>query len=102
VQYYYATTFIGEVDTPPYNFTWVDPAAGSYNLAVKATDNAGTITVVKTNITVEPPTNYWSTLGNTGNNGSTNFIGNVDSVRLGFRTDDVERMRRTAYPCMGP
>ena len=92
MQFYYGTTFIGEVDTPPYNFTWVDPAAGSYNLAVKATDNAGTITVVKTNITVEPATNYWSTLGNTGNSGSTNFLGNVDSVRLGFRTDNLERM----------
>jgi hypothetical protein len=90
VQFYYATTFIGEVDTPPYNFTWIDPAAGSYNLAVKATDNAGTITVVKSNITVEPATNYWSTLGNSGNNASTNFIGNVDSVRLALRAKNIE------------
>lgn len=90
VDYYYATTFIGEVTAAPYNFTWVDPAPGSYNLSVKATDNVGTITNVKTNITVEPENDYWSTTGNTGNNASVNFIGNVDSVRLALRAKNIE------------
>ena len=98
MEYYNGSTWLGTVTAAPYNFTWVDPEPGSYNLSVKAIDNTGTITNVKTNITIEPMNDYWSTTGNTGNNKDSNFIGgNVDSVRLGFRTKNIERLKYSAH-----
>ena len=34
----------------------------------------------------------WSTIGNSGSSGSTNFLGTTDNVGLHFRTDNTERM----------
>jgi len=90
VQFYADTTLIGEVSTSPYNFTWVDPNPGSYQLTAKATDNVGTINTASVYVDVTSLNDYWSTTGNVGNNGNTNFVGNVDSVRLGFRTKNIE------------
>jgi hypothetical protein len=92
VEFYEDTSKIGEVDTPPYNFTWVGPEPGLYTVTAKATDNVGTISTAAVNIGVQSLNFYWSTTGNIGNNGDSNFIGNVDSVRLGFRTKNIERM----------
>ena len=92
VEFYADTTKIGEVDAAPYNFTWVDPNPGAYQLTAKATDNVGTINTASVNVDVTSLNDYWSTTGNIGNNGNTNFLGNVDSVRLGFRTKNIERM----------
>ena len=92
VEFYEDTTKIGEVDAAPYNFTWVGPDPGSYQLTAKATDNVGTINTASINIDVTSLNYYWSTTGNIGNNGDSNFVGNVDSVRLGFRTKNIERM----------
>jgi hypothetical protein len=92
VEFYEDTTKIGEVDTPPYNFTWVDPNPGPYQLTAKATDNVGTINTASINIDVTSLNYYWSTTGNIDNNGDSNFVGNVDSVRLGFRTKNIERL----------
>jgi hypothetical protein len=92
VQFYADTTLIGEVSTPPYNFTWVDPNPGAYQLTAKATDNVGTVNTASVNVDVTSLNDYWSTTGNIGNNGNSNFVGNVDSVRLGFRTKNLERL----------
>jgi hypothetical protein len=92
VQFYADTTLIGSVSTSPYNFTWVDPNPGSYQLTAKATDNVGTINTASVYVDVTSLNYYWSTTGNIGNNGDSNFIGNVDSVRLGFRTKNIERL----------
>ena len=92
MEFYADTTKIGEVDTPPYNFTWVGPDPGPYQLTAKATDNVGTINTASINVDVTSLNYYWSTTGNIGNNGDSNFVGNVDSVRLGFRTRNIERL----------
>ena len=92
VEFYEDTTKIGEVDAAPYNFTWVGPDPGPYQLTAKATDNVGTINTASINVDVTSLNYYWSTTGNIGNNGDSNFVGNVDSVRLGFRTKDIERL----------
>jgi hypothetical protein len=92
VEFYADTTKIGEVDAAPYNFTWVGPDPGSYQLAAKATDISGTINTASVNIAVTSLNYFWSTTGNIGNNGDSNFVGNVDSVRLGFRTKNIERL----------
>ena len=92
VEFYADTTKIGEVDAAPYNFTWVGPDPGPYQLTAKATDNVGTINTASINVDVTSLNYYWSTTGNIGNNGDSNFVGNVDSVRLGFRTKDIERL----------
>ena len=92
VEFYADTTKIGEVDAAPYNFTWVGPEPGPYQLTAKATDNVGTINTASINVDVTSLNFYWSTTGNIGNNGDSNFVGNVDSVRLGFRTKNIERL----------
>ncbi|MFL6255973.1 MAG: Ig-like domain-containing protein, partial [Pyrinomonadaceae bacterium] len=40
VEFYQGATKLGEDTTAPYSFTW-NPAAGSYSLTARATDNAG-------------------------------------------------------------
>jgi hypothetical protein len=92
VQFYADTTKIGEVDTPPYNFTWTDPAPGSYQLNVKATDNIGVVNTASVNIAVESLNYFWSTTGNIATGGDTSFVGTVDSNRLAFRTKNIERL----------
>lgn len=92
VQFYADTTKIGEVDTPPYNFTWTDPAPGSYQLNVKATDNIGVVNTASVNIAVESLNYFWSTTGNIATGGDSSFVGTVDSNRLAFRTKNIERM----------
>ena len=92
VEFYADTTKIGEVDAAPYNFTWVGPDPGPYQLTAKATDNVGTVNTASVAVDVTSLNYYWSTTGNIGNNGDSNFVGNVDSVRLGFRTKNIERL----------
>jgi Bacterial Ig domain len=92
VEFFADTAKIGEVDTVPYTFTWVDPDPGSYTITARATDNTGTINTAVTYIGIKSLNYYWSTTGNVGNNADSTFIGNVDSVRLDFRTKDIQRM----------
>ena len=92
VEFYADTTKIGEADAAPYTMTWVDPDPGSYQLTAKATDAVGTIATASVNIGVQSLNYYWSTTGNSGVNGDSNFVGTVDSNRLAFRTDNAERM----------
>jgi len=92
VEFYADTTKIGEVDAAPYNFTWVDPDPGSYQLTAKATDNLGTINSASINIDVTSLNYFWSTTGNIATGGDTSFVGTIDSNRLAFRTKNIERM----------
>lgn len=58
VEFFQDTTKLGEDSVAPYNFTWDDVAAGSYNLTAIATDNDGA-TVTSSAITIivnNPPT----------------------------------------------
>jgi Bacterial Ig domain len=92
VEFYADTTKIGEDDTAPYTFTWVDPNPGAYQLTAKATDNVGTINTASVYVDVTSLNYFWSTTGNIATNGDSNFIGSVDSNRLSFRTNNLERM----------
>jgi hypothetical protein len=101
VQFYADTALLGEVDTVPYTFTWIDPDPGSYTISAKATDNVGTINSAMANIGIQSLNYFWSTTGNVGNNADSTFVGNVDSVRLDFRTKDIQRMSITATGNIG-
>jgi hypothetical protein len=101
VEFFADTTKIGEVDTVPYTFTWVDPDPGAYTITARATDNVGTINNASVSIAIQSLNYFWSTTGNAGNNPDSTFIGNVDSVRLDFRTKDIQRMSITATGNIG-
>ena len=58
VAFYKGTTLIGTVTTAPYNYSWANVAAGTYQLTAKATDSQS-LTLSSTAITVivdNPPT----------------------------------------------
>ncbi|GGA92029.1 Ig-like domain-containing protein [Puia dinghuensis] len=92
VEFYAGTAKIGEADAAPYTMTWTNPNEGHYMITAKATDGAGTTNTSTINISVESLTSFWSMTGNIGMNADSNFVGNVDSVRLAFRTRNIERM----------
>ena len=92
VEFYADTVKIGEDDTAPYSITWNNPNEGHYTITAKATDNTGTTGVATINVSIESLTSFWSMTGNIGMNADSNFVGNVDSVRLAFRTKNIERM----------
>jgi len=75
--------------------TWVDPDPGNYQITAKVTDAIGNIATASVNVGVRSLNYFWSTTGNIATNGDTNFIGTVDTNRLSFRTNDVERMSIT-------
>ena len=83
---------IGESDASPYTMTWMNPDEGKYLITAAATDNNGNSNNASVNISVESLTSFWSMTGNIKMNADSNFIGNVDSVRLAFRTKNIERM----------
>jgi hypothetical protein len=86
------TTKIGESTTAPYSATWTNPDEGNYKITATAVDANGVSNSVSINISVESLNGFWSTTGNIAMNPSANFVGNVDSVRLAFRTKNIERM----------
>ena len=92
VEFFADTVKIGEADAAPYSITWANPNEGHYLVTAKATDGAGTTNTSTINISVESLTSFWSMTGNIGMNADSNFVGNVDSVRLAFRTKNLERM----------
>lgn len=92
VEFFADTTKIGEDATAPYSISWPNPDAGHYLITAKATDATGTTNTATINISVESLTSFWSMTGNIGMNADSNFVGNVDSVRLAFRTRNIERM----------
>ncbi|HEY4291368.1 MAG TPA: Ig-like domain-containing protein [Puia sp.] len=92
VEFYAGSTKIGEATTSPYNFTWSSPDAGDYTITARAIDGVGNIGTASVNVSVESLSSFWSTTGNIATGGDTNFIGTVDTNRLAFRTNNVERM----------
>lgn len=92
VEFYADTTKIGEATTPPYKVIWNNPNEGHYLLTAKATDANGTTNIATIHIGIESLTSFWSMTGNIAMNADSNFVGNVDSVRLAFRTKNMERM----------
>src|SRR6185295_17013095 len=56
VEYFANGAPIGSTDVSPFNFTWVNPAAGTYSLTARATDNrSGQTTSAAVMITIAPP-----------------------------------------------
>jgi hypothetical protein len=92
VEFYVDTTLLGSVTSAPYSITWSGADPGSYIIIANAVDASGNSNASAINVNVQSLNYYWSTTGNIGNNGDSNFVGNVDSVRLGFRTKNIERM----------
>ncbi len=92
VEFYAGEVKIGEADAAPYTMVWMNPDEGHYLITAKATDVSGTTNIATINISVESLTSFWSMTGNINMNADSNFVGNVDSVRLAFRTKNIERM----------
>jgi len=92
VEFFHDSVKIGEDNTAPYSINWPNPDEGHYLITVKATDGAGTTNTASIHVSVESLTSFWSMTGNIGMNADSNFVGNVDSVRLAFRTKNIERM----------
>lgn len=92
VEFYADTTKIGEATTAPYSIVWLSPDAGHYALKARAIDGLGNTSTSTINISIESLSSFWSMTGNSHMNPDSNFIGNVDSVRLAFRTKNIEQM----------
>jgi Bacterial Ig domain len=92
VAFYIDTTKIGESTTAPYNVTWTGADPGTYTIVATAVDANGNSNFASINVNVQSLNFYWSTTGNIGNNGDSNFVGTVDSIRVGFRTKNLERL----------
>ena len=53
VEFFNGTTKLGESVSPPFNYTWTNPAPGDYTLTARATDDGGTTTTSSmVNVTV--------------------------------------------------
>src|SRR2546425_11652048 len=53
VEYFYGTTLITSLTTPPYSFVWTEVPQGTYALTARVTDNlGGAMTSVAVNVTV--------------------------------------------------
>jgi len=92
VEFYANGSKIGENSTSPYSMVWANPDAGNYTLMARAIDGLGNINTASINVSVESLSSFWSMTGNSHMNPDSNFVGNVDSVRLAFRTKNIERM----------
>jgi Bacterial Ig domain len=92
VQFFANSTLIGADSSAPYSITWFSPDEGAYTIMAKAIDGQGNSNTATINASVESLTSFWSMTGNINMNPDSNFVGNVDSVRLAFRTKDIERM----------
>ena len=56
VSFFSGNTLLGQSSIPPYNFTWTNPAPGTYTLTARASDNLGAIGVSSAvTVTVAPP-----------------------------------------------
>ena len=92
VEFYADTTKIGEASAAPYSMVWTGPNPGSYQIKARAIDGFGNTSTATVNITVESLNYFWSTTGNIATGGDTSFVGTVDTNRLAFRTNNIERM----------
>lgn len=92
VQFYINDTKMGEDSTAPYAYTWVNPDEGHYTLMARAFDSQGNSSSASINVSVESLSSFWSMTGNIAANADSNFVGTVDTNRLAFRTNNLERM----------
>ncbi len=79
VDFYQGTTLLGSDTSSPYNFTWNNVPAGSYNLTAKATDNSGAVTTstsVAISVTTapSPPPPPSPKVGDLNNDGKVNIF----------------------------
>lgn len=66
IEFFNGAALLGTVLSPPYNFSWMNVAAGSYSLTAKATDDDGAaITSSAVSITVNPVGSALFVVGNT-------------------------------------
>src|ERR1700744_888865 len=101
VKFYANSTLIGADSSAPYSITWFSPDEGPYTITAKAIDGQGDSNTVSINVSIESLSSFWSMTGNINMNPDSNFVGNVDSVRLAFRTKDIERMSISATGSVG-
>lgn len=84
----YAGYFLGRVSV---GFTagnsYILPLTRGTNGQIMQTDGSGNVTWQNPNTVIG--NNYWSTIGNSGTNASTNFIGTTDNVDLVFKRNAV-------------
>lgn len=92
VEFYIDSTKIGADSTAPYSMVWHAGDPGNFQVKVRATDLLGNVTTATANVTVESLNYFWSTTGNIATGGDSNFVGTVDTNRLAFRTNNIERM----------
>jgi hypothetical protein len=92
VEFFADTTLIGTDTVAPYTMTWFSPNPGNYTITARAIDGLGNTSTASVNIVVESLNYFWSTTGNIATSGDTFFVGTVDTNRLAFRTNNVERM----------
>jgi hypothetical protein len=92
VEFYADSTLIGTDSVAPYSMIWYSPDEGKYTITARAIDGQGNANSASINISIESLSSFWSMTGNINMNPDSNFVGNVDSVRLAFRTRNIERM----------
>ena len=92
IEFYANGAGIGSDSAAPYSIAWIPPSPGSYTIMAKAIDDIGDSSTSSANIVVESTNYFWSTTGNIATSGVTFFVGTVDTNRLAFRTNNVERM----------
>ncbi|HZE82676.1 MAG TPA: Ig-like domain-containing protein [Puia sp.] len=92
VEFYRDTVKIGEDSTSPYSMIWSSPDPGTYTIKARAIDGFGNTASNTISIKVESLNYFWSTTGNIATGGDTSFIGTVDTNRLAFRTNNLERV----------
>jgi hypothetical protein len=96
VEFYEGSNKLGDADTAPYEFTWINPPAGTHVLTAKAIDDdngEGTSQQVTITISNPPASSGWSLTGNSGIDSTVNFMGTKNAAALVIKTKDQERMR---------
>ena len=92
VEFYANDVLLVSDSTAPYSYSWTNADPGSYVLKARAIDGFGNTAVVTINVTVQSLNYFWSTTGNIATGADSSFVGTVDTNRLAFRTNNVERM----------
>ena len=92
VEFYIDTVKIGSDSVAPYSMVWSATDPGTYQVKAKAIDGLSATATATSNVTVQSLNYFWSTTGNIATGADSSFIGTVDTNRLAFRTNNLERM----------
>jgi len=92
VEFYANDVLLVSDSAAPYTYSWTNADPGSYTLKARAIDGFGNTAVATINVTVQSLNYFWSTTGNIATGADSSFVGTVDTNRLAFRTNNVERM----------